>query len=99
MLDYNNVTHFWVKFHNFSSWDELFENANITFWLREPSDRLLTAVIEESKKSENPGKSQYYLQILDNELNLKNHLDSKTNYCRYDDLPEEEQFQFNRTTS
>lgn len=41
-----------LKFHNFSSWNELFQNANITFWLRDPLDRLLTAVIEDAKTSD-----------------------------------------------
>ena len=41
-------------------------------------------------------KSQYYLQILDKELDLKNHLDSKSNFSRYNDLPEEEQTKFNK---
>ena len=74
-LNYQIPSEF-LKFHNFSSWDELFENANITFWLREPSDRLLTAVIEESKKSDGKTFSEERLLKFLHELpdNFHNHL-------------------------
>ena len=62
-----------LKFHNFSSWNEFFENANITFWLRDPLDRLLTAVIEDSKTSDgdfNEDRLQKYLHELPNKYNM-----------------------------
>ena len=68
-----------LKFHNFSSWDELFENANITFWLRDPLDRLLTAVIEEAKSSDgdfNEDRLQKFLHELPNRFH--NHLQFST---------------------
>lgn len=78
-LNYQIPSEF-LKFHNFSSWDELFENANITFWLREPSDRLLTAVIEESKKSDGKTFSEERLLKFLHELpdNFHNHLQFST---------------------